>query len=238
MIRLAISVEGPTEEEFSKQILTTHLRSHGLEAQPILIGRARGQGNGGGNVSVERLASEMAHLYHSFDVVTSLVDFYGFADKCDKTAEELETLVCRRIQQRVGWTENRVLPYVQMHEFEGLLFADVSAFLAIVATPRESVDSLMNIRLGFSTPEDINDNKATAPSKRPGLSHAETCFPIVGVSRVGGRFFGAREEANGCGSAATQHSERGLVGDGAGQMGARRGWAGVEEPVRIVFARR
>ena len=59
-----------------------------------------------------------------------------------------------------------------------------------------------------------------------GLSHAETCFPIVGVSRVGGRFFGAREEANGCGSAATQHSERGLVGDGAGKMGARRGWAG------------
>ena len=71
MIRLAISVEGQTEEEFCKEVLTAHLRSRGIEAQPVLIGRARGGGVGGGNVSVGRLASEMAHLYRSFDAVTS-----------------------------------------------------------------------------------------------------------------------------------------------------------------------
>ena len=166
MIRLAISVEGPTEEEFSKAVLTTHLRSHGIEAHPILLGRARGRGAGGGNVSVGRLASEMAYLYRSFDVVTSLVDFYGFRDKRDKTAEELEALVHGEIQQKIGWNQNRVLPYVQKHEFEGLLFSDVSAFSALVDAPLESVDLLGNIRLGFATPEDINDNKATAPSRR------------------------------------------------------------------------
>ena len=62
MIRLAISVEGQTEEEFSKELLTTHLLSHGIAAQPILLGRARGHGHGGGNVSVGRLAAEMAFL--------------------------------------------------------------------------------------------------------------------------------------------------------------------------------
>ena len=46
MIRVAISVEGPTEEEFSKGVLATHLRSHGIEAQPILLGRARGRSPG------------------------------------------------------------------------------------------------------------------------------------------------------------------------------------------------
>ena len=56
MIRVAISVEGPTEEEFSKGVLTTHLRSHGIEAQPILLGRARGRSPSGGNVSVEQAA--------------------------------------------------------------------------------------------------------------------------------------------------------------------------------------
>ena len=59
MIRLAISVEGQTEEEFTKGVLTTHLRSHGIETQPVLVGRARGRVAGGGNVSVGRLGSEM-----------------------------------------------------------------------------------------------------------------------------------------------------------------------------------
>ena len=166
MIRLAISVEGPTEEEFSKAVLTTHLRSHGIEAQPILLGRARGPGAGGGNVSVGRLASEMAYLYRSFDVVTSLVDFYGFRDNRDKTAEELEALVGREIQQKIDWNPNRVLPYVQKYEFEGLLFSDVTAFSALVDAPPKSVDLLRNIRSGFATPEDINDDWATAPSRR------------------------------------------------------------------------
>ena len=164
MIRLAISVEGPTEEEFSKAVLVTHLRSHGIEAQPILLGRARGPG--AGNVSVGRIASEMAYLYRSFDVVTSFVDFYGFRNKRDKTAEELEALVGREIQQKIDWNPNRVLPYVQKYEFEGLLFSDVTAFSVLVDAPPKSVDLLTNIRSGFATPEDINDDWATAPSRR------------------------------------------------------------------------
>lgn len=166
MIRLAISVEGPTEEEFSKNVLTTHLRAHGIEAQPVVLGSARSRGAGGGNVSVGRLASEMAYLYRSFDAVTSLVDFYGFRDKRDQTAEELEALVREEVQQKIGWNQDRVLPYVQKHEFEGLLFSDAGAFSALVDAPVESVDLLRNIRAGFATPEDINDNKATAPSRR------------------------------------------------------------------------
>ena len=166
MIRVAISVEGPTEEEFSKGVLATHLRSHGIEAQPILLGRARGRSPGGGNVSVGRLASEMVYLCRSFDVVTSLVDFYGFRDKGDNTAEELETLVRREVEQKIDWSRNRVLPYVQRHEFEGLLFSDVGAFSVLGDAPVESVDLLRNIRAGFETPEDINDNQATAPSRR------------------------------------------------------------------------
>lgn len=97
MIRLSISVEGPTEEEFSKVVLTAHLRSYGVEAQPILIGRGRQAGQGGGNVSAGRLASEMAHLHRSFDVVTSLVDFYGFKDKGDSTVDDLEALLRREV---------------------------------------------------------------------------------------------------------------------------------------------
>ena len=37
MIRLAISVEGPTEEEFVNNLLADHLRARGVEPQPIRI---------------------------------------------------------------------------------------------------------------------------------------------------------------------------------------------------------
>ncbi len=66
MIRLAVSVEGRTEEEFVKLVLAPHLRMKDVEPQPVLIGK-HGGGDKGGNVTVERLASEMAKLYWSFD---------------------------------------------------------------------------------------------------------------------------------------------------------------------------
>ena len=61
-----------------------------------------------------------------------------------------------------------VIPYVQRHEFEGLLFSDVDSF-ATVGLPGiddACLDSLRRIRIRFDTPEDINDDQATAPSKR------------------------------------------------------------------------
>lgn len=167
MTRLAVSVEGQTEEEFVKQVLADHLRARSVESTPVLLGRARGR-SGGGNVSADRLVAEMAHLYYSFDAVTSLVDFYGFGDKGDRTAEEVETHVADRIAERVGggWDERRVVLYVQRHEFEGLLFSDVDAFATQIDFPENCVPELRAVRERFGTPEDINDHSETAPSKR------------------------------------------------------------------------
>ena len=54
MTRLAIFVEGTTEEDFVNKLLVDHLSSLGVYATAMFIsGR-------GGNVSVERLAPEMA----------------------------------------------------------------------------------------------------------------------------------------------------------------------------------
>lgn len=169
MIRLAISVEGRTEEEFVKLVLAPHLRKKGVEPQPVLIGK-HGGGDKGGNVTVERLASEMAKLYWSFDAVTSLVDFYGFRDKADSSVESLERLLLEKIRGRIhhrrDWDESKVFPYVQRHEFEGLLFSDVDAFTSVVDIPEESIAELYRIRSRFQTPEDIDDGPETAPSKR------------------------------------------------------------------------
>ena len=166
MIRLAVSVEGQTEEEFVKGVLAKHLREKGIDPTPVVLGRRRGVG--GGNVGVERLTLEMSRLYWDFDAVTSLVDYYGFRDKGERTAEELEEHLIEQIQQRIShhWDPRKIIPYVQRHEFEGILFSDVNAFAILADAPPNLRDALHQIRSQFQTPEDINDNRDTAPSKR------------------------------------------------------------------------
>ena len=186
MIRLAISVEGRTEEEFVKNVLAGHLRTRHVEPTPILIGRARGAGDGG-NVSVNRLASDMANLSWNFDFVTSLVDYYGFDGKEDDSPGELEERISDSIRDRIDSNRDRptVFSFVQQHEFEGLLFSDVGAFATLVDVPDDSIEKLQAVRAKFPTPEDINDHSATAPSKRIALAipryHKAVDGPLVAL---------------------------------------------------------
>ena len=158
MIRLAIAVEGRTEEEFINEVLAARLRIAGVEPHPVPLD---------GNVTVERLASDMAKLFWSFDFVTSLVDFYGFRDKGNASVEELEERVHGSVVDKISrsFDESRIYPYVQRYEFEGLLFSHTNAFVCL-DVPEETLSELSSIRSQFTTPEDINDNADTAPSKR------------------------------------------------------------------------
>ena len=144
--------------EFTKEILAGHLRPRNVEPTPV---------NMGGNVSIQRLAEEMTRLYWTHDAVTSLVDFYGFKQKGSATADGLETEVRDQVRKNIrgDWDARKVLPYVQRHEFEALLFADVDSFLYI-GIDQEGVGQLQGVRSQFETPEDINDDRDTAPSKR------------------------------------------------------------------------
>ena len=75
MIRLAISVEGQTEEGFVNEVLANHLQPMGVFPFAIRIHRARstsGGNVGGGNVSFEKFVSDMVGLSWNFNAVTSL----------------------------------------------------------------------------------------------------------------------------------------------------------------------
>ena len=166
MTCLAISVEGQTEEAFVTKVLAEHLRP--MDVDPMLLGSPRRRG-GGGNVSIEELVSDMAGLRHNYDAVTSLVDFYGFRDKKNMTVDELEGRLLREIEAQ-GSSEALVFPYVQKHEFEGLLFSDPAAFRTLPRTKDSHVAALEAVRRQFATPEDINDDPDGAPGKRIALA--------------------------------------------------------------------
>lgn len=161
LIRLGIAVEGATEEEFVKKVLAGSLRDHEVEATPVPID---------GAVSLASLASEMANLFWSFDCVSSLVDFYGFKGKGELSVEELEAELLQTVSGKVrqSFNQSKVIPYIQRHEFEGLLFSKVECFRGMpdLGVDERRLESLRRIRRQFDSPEDINDDENTAPSKR------------------------------------------------------------------------
>ena len=59
----------------------------------------------------------------------------------------------------------RFLAYLQLHEFEALLFSDPAAVAA--RFPRMgSSEALIRVRQAFSSPEEINDRYDSCPSRR------------------------------------------------------------------------
>lgn len=185
MKRVAIVVEGDTEEEFVKQVLQPHLGAHGVVAV------AMKPNSRGGNISVERLAPAMAKLSWNFDAVTSLVDFYEFKRKQpNETVEDLEARIDAAIPQHRPQQSHPMIQfaYVQRHEFEALLFADPAGFGVVPDLPHEAAQGLVQVGQQFATPEDINDHRDTAPSKRiqsfiPGY-HKRLHGPLV-ASTIG-----------------------------------------------------
>ncbi len=77
----------------------------------------------------------------------------------------------------------RFVPFVVMHEFEGLLFSDCAAFSRGIG--RSDLElSFRGIREDFTTPEEINDSPLTAPSKRVEALVPGYQKPLLGVLAV------------------------------------------------------
>ena len=165
LIKLAIVVEGRMEVGFVKEVLLNYLRRFGIDPViPIPINPRGRVGAGGGKVSVNRLVKHIVRL-RTHDAVTSLVDFYGFRDKGERSVEALQEHIAREIQKKIP-DSKQMFPYIQRHEFEGLLFSDMSAFLAVALGSEQDIEALSKIRRQFKTPEDIDDDTEGAPSKR------------------------------------------------------------------------
>lgn len=167
MIRACIVCEGATEVEFVKSCLTPHLLQYGVNAYPSIIQAPSGR-HRGGRVTVERLAHFISHEYHCTDRITTLVDFYGFQDAGGRGRKELEAAVLNEVLKISAGCDRRfVAPYIQMYEFEALLFSDVEQFQFVLdGWSAVSREKLVKIRNAFPTPEAINNSPQTAPSKR------------------------------------------------------------------------
>jgi len=66
-----------------------------------------------------------------------------------------------------GLDTRQFIPHFQLHEFEALLFSEPEMLEEWLSLDREvKPGTFKSIRDGFASPEHINDNPNTAPSKR------------------------------------------------------------------------
>lgn len=167
MIRVCVVCEGQTEVEFVKSCLAPYLLNYQVQIFPSLLQSPSGRGRGG-RVTVERLVKFISHQYHQTDRITTLVDFYGFQDSNGRSRVQLEADIQAGVAASTkDYNAHFVLPYVQMYEFEGLLFTDPDAFEWVEdGWNEQSRAALIQVRQAFASPEDINNSRETAPSKR------------------------------------------------------------------------
>ena len=203
MTRLLVGVEGPTEENFVNEILGPHLYGLGYHAVSTrIMGNARQRERRGGITSWETARREiLRHLKEDQDrIVTTMVDYYGLPDSGSQAWPGRAPSRSHPIEHRASMVENAVLadvadqlgdrfnpakfvPYLNMHEFEALLFSDCSRFAKGINQP-ELEEDLQRIRDAFNNPEHIDDSPETAPSKRIIKLIPRYQKPIMGIDAV------------------------------------------------------
>lgn len=177
MANLVVICEGKTERKFCDELLAAHLATRSIVVRAIEIGVDCLQP--GGNVTFARVLHDLALLLPDYDYVTTLVDFFrlcgdwsglkeissGMSSSEQAEVVEQSALDDARTSLQNVDVATRFIPNVLMHEFEGLLFTDPTAIVDITRAHSSLVD-LAGVSAAFTSPEDINTGRETAPSKR------------------------------------------------------------------------
>ena len=203
MARLLVHVEGKTEEDFVNYVLGDHLISVGYESVSArIVGNNRLRQRRGGIRPWPSVRRDIInHLRQDAGcIATTMVDYYGLPQQGDrgwpgreeathlqpqKKAQRVETALLDSIAEEIGagFDRRRFVPFVVMHEFEGLLFTDCAVFSQSIGRP-ELEPHFRRIREAFETPEDINDSPDTAPSKRVENLIQNYEKPLLGVLAI------------------------------------------------------
>jgi hypothetical protein len=202
-MRMLIHVEGQTEEGFVNEVLSDYLYARGFSAVSArIVGNARMRRQRGGILPWPSVRRDIVrHLKQDPTcILTTMVDFYGLPQQGPgawpgrikaaglptvQKAPCVERAMLDDLMAEIGDRANpkQFVPFVVMHEFEGLLFSDCVGFSRGIGRP-ELEWELRKIRDQFTTPEEINDSRGTAPSKRIKALIPEYEKPLLGSLAV------------------------------------------------------
>lgn len=176
MIRLNITAEGFSEERFVSDILREHLLNFGIYTEVRKALTNRKLRKRGGIVGYARFKNDVIQWFKECPDVyhTTLIDLYGLKNDFPghsstkhlqpyDRVKEMEKLLA----QDLGF--HKFIPYIQLHEYESLLFADpaiMESWLGLYNNLPANCFTQIKSSVPDNNPELINENPSTSPSKR------------------------------------------------------------------------
>lgn len=176
MKRLVFIVEGETEESFVNNVLKPYFCGEGFYNT---IQCFKTKHSNGGLSKYSYIREDIVNtIYENDVVVTTMIDFYrlpsdfpGFMelDAAQSHQEQIKVLETR-LKEDIEHSQNRefsnLIPYIQLHEFETLVFSSIKGIDSLFETNEVDYKGLMSVIQQFPNPEDINNHPDTAPSMR------------------------------------------------------------------------
>ena len=175
MKRVLVLVEGQTEERFIKDLLRPYLWGIAIDVIPTIAITKRvksGPDFKGGITDYQKVANDVTRLLGDTDAagVTTFIDYYGLPSDFPGMASRPDGASIQRAGHvEAEWksqiTDTRFQPYLMIHEFEALLFSKPEEISRALNEPA-ALSQLEHVRASFLTPEEIDENPESAPSKR------------------------------------------------------------------------
>lgn len=181
-VDIYIVVEGQTEQTFVRDVLAPHMAHKKIYLRAALIGKP---GHKGGDIRFKRAKKDIGNFLKQRQdtYISTMFDYFRIDSMWPGRAE-----VSRKIRNGTILTaihkagileaatydeivksfsgcnsENRFIPYIEMHEFEALLFSDAD----ILAEKTEiDVSQIREIVEEYNNPEEINEDPVKTPAKR------------------------------------------------------------------------
>lgn len=173
MRRVHILVEGQTELQFVKRVLWTYFSHYDLDldARAVETSRTRYKIHRGGITSYLKAKNDLLRWIkeNPKDYFSTMFDFYALPNDFPGMSS-VATNACRKVKLieeaiKVDIPHHRFIPYIQLHEFEALLFTDIRLLKAEFEGKDREIEMLYKSTRAIA-PEDINNSPETAPSKR------------------------------------------------------------------------
>lgn len=192
---LHILCEGQTEERFVQKVLAPYLHPLGIHPKPTILMTSSKKKTFGGMLSYQQVINDLTRIFRSIkstpsetNIVTTMLDFYALPNDFpdfdiarQQNAPQEKVAILETALNEV-FNNRFFLPYIQLHEFEALLFANISKLHIDYPEALAAIETLKTAANEIGDPELINNSPETAPSKRiiKALQNAKYKYDKVG----------------------------------------------------------
>lgn len=170
--------EGQTEQGFVEEVLRPYLQAQGVAGvKSILITTNKKKNARGGMLSYAQAVTDLELLRkmkmdgeYERHVFTTMFDLYALPDDFPGYEAAKATCAlrpCRSIGNGVceAINDSRFIPYIQLHEFEALLFCGIDYLAKRYPGCEKRCEQLKKDLEKTSNPELINNSPETAPEQ-------------------------------------------------------------------------